>query len=426
MHIARRYPRFGRLLGALAASQLGDWLYNLALLAYVQERTHSTVWLGVTTAARITPMVLGGPVGGLIADRFDRRRLMVAADVVRAGMMGALVLVAVAGLPVALVPLLAAATTLAGAAYPSSVAAVTPRLVGADDLAAANGARGTIAPACVALGPALGAVLLLIGPPPVAFAINALTFLASGLLVASIPAGPAFTPAPQPRGAASPSPLGSLAAVAGELREGARALRAVSEAGWIVGADVAGSFVYGAQTVLLLLVAERLGLGAGGYGYLLAGLGLGGIGGATLAGRLGPAAGRRSTLAVALVLVALPLPVLAITTSAVAAIAAGVAGGAGALVVEVVADTRLQQTLEESRLGCAYGFAFAVSLGGIAIGSLVAPVLVSLAGLGGALCIVAGLVLTFAAATALRSIGPRVRTAPVATAAAAGAAGAEA
>jgi hypothetical protein len=328
--------------------------------------------------------------------------------VVRAGIMGALVLVALAGLPVALVPALAAVATLAGIAYPPSVAAVTPRLVDADDLAAANGVRGTIAPACVALGPALGAVLLLIGPPAVAFAINAATFVVSGLLVASIPAGAAFARAPR-TDAADPdgSPIEGLTALAAELREGARALRAVREAGWIVGADVAGSFVYGAQTVLLLLVAERLGLGAGGYGYLLAGLGLGGIAGATLAGRLGPAAGRRSTLAAALVLVAAPLPVLAITTSVVAAIVAGVAGGAGALVVEVVADTRLQQTLEESRLGCAYGFAFAASVGGIAVGSLVAPLLVSLAGLGGGLCIVGGLVLALAAATALRSIGGR-------------------
>jgi MFS family permease len=403
MHIARRYPRFGRLLAALAASQLGDWLYNLALLAYVQERTHSTVWLGVTTAARIGPLVLGGPIGGLIADRFDRRRLMFASDAVRAGIMGALVLVVLAGLPVALVPVLACAATLAGVAYPPSVAAVTPRLVDADDLAAANGARGTIAPACVALGPALGAVLLLIGPPAVAFAINAVTFVVSGLLIASIPAGGAFARSDSAGG----DSLDGLGAIVAELREGARALRAVPDAGWIVSADVAGSFVYGAQTVLLLLVAERLGLGAGGYGYLLAGLGLGGIAGATLAGRLGPAAGRRSTLVAALVLVAAPLPVLALTTSAFTAIAAGVAGGVGALVVEVVADTRLQGTLEESRLGCAYGFAFAASLGGIALGSLAAPALVSLAGLGGALYAVAGLVLVLAAATALRSTAAR-------------------
>jgi len=411
MHIARRYPRFGRLLGALAASQLGDWLYNLALLAYVQERTHSTVWLGITTAARVGPMVVGGPIGGLIADRFDRRRLMFASDVIRAGIMGALVLVALAGLPVALVPLLAAAATLAGIAYPPSIAAVTPRLVAADDLAAANGARGTIAPTCVALGPALGAVLLLIGPPPVAFAINAATFVVSGLLVASIPASAAFARSES----AGESPLDGLGAIASELREGARALCAAPEAGWIVSADVAGSFVYGALTVLLLLVAERLGLGAGGYGYLLAGLGLGGIAGATVAGRLGSVAGRRSTLAAALVVMAAPVLVLAVATSPLAAIAAGVVGGVGAFVVEVVADTRLQQTLEESRLGCAYGFAFSVSIGGIAVGSLVAPALVSLAGLAGALCIVGGLVLALAAAIGLRSIGGRAarQAAPV-------------
>jgi len=52
-------PVSDRLLAALATSQLGDWLYNLSLLAYVQQRTHSTAWLGLTTAARIAPVVLG-------------------------------------------------------------------------------------------------------------------------------------------------------------------------------------------------------------------------------------------------------------------------------------------------------------------------------------------------------------------------------
>ncbi|HTU94891.1 MAG TPA: MFS transporter [Solirubrobacteraceae bacterium] len=400
MLIARSYPRFGRLLAALATSQLGDWLYNLSLLAFVEQRTHSTAWLGITTAARIGPMVLGAPIGGLIADRFDRRRLMFASDALRAAIMGALVLIAVAGLPIALVPVLAAAATVAGVAYPPSVAAITPRLVEARHLAGANAARAAIGPACIAAGPALGAVLLLIGPPPVAFAINAVTFIASGLLIASIPAGPAFVRSPRPRH--DDRVDDGVRALVNELREGARALKAAPEAGWMVSADVAGSLVYGAQTVLLLLVAVRLHLGAGGYGYLLAAQGLGGIAGASLAGRLGPVGGRRSTLAAALVMVALPLPILAITTNAAVAIAIGIVGGAGALIVEVVVDTRLQQTLDESRLGCAYGFAFAASVGGIALGGLIAPVLVSIAGVGGALYVLAAAVLTLAAAIALR------------------------
>jgi MFS family permease len=411
MHITRQYPRFGRLLAALATSQLGDWLYNLSLLAYVQQRTHSTAWLGITTAARIGPLVVGGPIGGLIADRFDRRRLMFASDVLRAGIMGALVLVALAGLPVALVPVLAAAATLAGVVYPPSVAAVTPRLVESDRLAAANAARGMITPVCVTAGPALGAVLLLIGPPAVAFAINAATFVVSGLLIASIPAGPEFVPAPRPadgEGDAADSATDRIHAIVTELHQGVQALRAAPEAGWMVSADTAASLVYGAQTVLLLLVAGRLGLGADGYGYLLAAQGAGGIAGAALAGRLGRAAGASATLAAALVMVALPLPILAVTTSVGVALAVGVVGGAGALIVEVVADTRLQQTLDESRLGCAYGFAFAASIGGIAVGGVIAPVLVAIAGLDGALCLIAAAVLALASLVWLRGARPGV------------------
>jgi hypothetical protein len=89
------------------------------------------------------------------------------------------------------------------------------------------------------------------------------------------------------------------------------------------------------------------------------------------------------------------------------AVAVGVIGGAGALIVEVVADTRLQQTLDESRLGCAYGFAFAVSVGGIAVGGVIAPVLVALAGLDAALCIIAAAVLALASVIGLRGLGGR-------------------
>jgi MFS family permease len=396
MHIARQYPRFGRLLAALAASQLGDWLYNLALLAYVQERTHSTTWLGLTTAARVGPMVIGGPLGGLLADRFDRRFTMIVSDAVRAGLMGALVATAVLGLPVILLPLLAAATTTASVAYPSSVAAVTPRLVASEDLAKANGARGVIAPACVAAGPALGAILLLIGPPQVAFAINACTFIISGLLVASIARGPEFA-------APAREENESFASVLAGLRAGARTLIRTPEAGWMVSADTAGSLVYGSQTVLLLAIANRLGLHAAGYGYLLAAQGFGGIAGATVAGRLGTAAEKPSTLAAALLMVGGPLPFLAFTHSVVVAVALGVIAGMGAIISEVVADTRLQQTLDEAHLGTAYGFAFSASIGGIALGALITPLLVSVVGVSGALIALAAAVLALAAALAGRS-----------------------
>src|SRR4051812_16213643 len=176
MKTALRHRPFARLLAGLAISQTGDWLYNLALLAYVDHETHSATWLGLTTAARVAPIVVAGPLGGVLADRVDRRTLMIATDVVRALLMGLLTLVAVAGLPVVLAPVLAALATLAAVPYAPCVAVSTPQLVDPDVLPAANAARAAIGPTCIVVGPALGAVLLLLGPPSLAFALNGLTF----------------------------------------------------------------------------------------------------------------------------------------------------------------------------------------------------------------------------------------------------------
>src|SRR3954447_9642355 len=96
---------FRRLAAALAASQTGDWLYNVALVTLVFERTGSAAWVALTTAARIIPIVALGPLGGVVADRFDRRRVMIASDLARMGVMVALGIVALAGLPIVLVPL---------------------------------------------------------------------------------------------------------------------------------------------------------------------------------------------------------------------------------------------------------------------------------------------------------------------------------
>ena len=87
---------FRKLLAGLAVSQIGDWLYNLALVTLVYSRTHSALWAGVTTAARVVPIVALGPLGGAVADRFDRRRLMIACDLTRLALMLLLAVMAVA------------------------------------------------------------------------------------------------------------------------------------------------------------------------------------------------------------------------------------------------------------------------------------------------------------------------------------------
>jgi len=375
MNVARRSPRFRRLLASLAVSQAGDWLYNLALLAFVYERTHSSAWLGLTTAARVLPIVVCGPLGGVIADRYDRRRLMLASDAIRVALMLALALVAAAGLPVLLAPVLAALATTASSVYIPSVAATTPRLVDDADLPAANAARSAIQQVCIVAGPGFGALLLLLGPASLAFAINGLTFALSALAVASIPAGAVFAPGGEPDAAPD---------VLRELRDGARALLDQPVALRLVGADIVCSAIYGAETVLLLLLSRDLGLGDHGYGYLLASFGVGGVLGAGVAGRV---AARERTGAVvvgAMAAVAGCTALLADPFGVGGALALGVASGGGFIVVEVMVETGLQRTLAPDIFARAYGFAFPAAIAGIVAGSLIAAPLVALFGVRGA------------------------------------------
>jgi MFS family permease len=366
---------FRLLLSSLAVSSGGDWLYNVALLAFVYERTGSATWLALTTAARVLPIVVLGPLGGVLADRYDRRRLIIASDLTRAALMVALAGMVAFGLPVLLAPLLAAAATAAGTVQPPAVAASTPRLVADADLQRANAARAAVGQGAIVAGPALGALLLAVSSPSVAILANAATFLASAAAIAAIPAGPAFRPA---RDAAATT--GLLA----ELRGGVDALRGAPSAVRVVAADIVCSAVYGILTVTLVLVALEVGAGPGGYGVLLGAFGIGGLAGAAVAARLDAAHWRR-TLAAALALVALPVAALGVVHVLWLALALGLVGGSGAVVAEVLSETALPRLLDDDVLARAYGLVLPASLAGIVAGSLIAGPLVALLGLTGAL-----------------------------------------
>jgi len=72
-----RYPAFRRLLSALAVSQIGGWIHNLAPVPPFCTWTHSAAWAGAFMVARVVPIVVLGPLGGAIADRFDQRLIMI-------------------------------------------------------------------------------------------------------------------------------------------------------------------------------------------------------------------------------------------------------------------------------------------------------------------------------------------------------------
>ena len=258
------------LFGGLVVSQAGDWLYNLALLAFVYERTGSTVWVGITTAARILPEVVLGPLGGVLADRHDRRMVMILSDVLRAASMAALAARRPRRRADRPRPVLAALCTAAGAAYPQCVVAVLPRLVGAGRPGRrqrrAHQHHGPVrhrraGPRRRAAHPELGR--------------RGLRRQRRDVPRRRRASWPRF---PARRCAVPPAPSRrSHASIRADLAVGWRALREHPDALPLVGAEIVSSAVYGALTVLFVLIGERLGLGAAGYGYLLSALGVGGV-----------------------------------------------------------------------------------------------------------------------------------------------------
>ncbi len=394
---ALRHRDFRVLLAGQGLSQVGDFLYNVALIALVYQRTGSALWAGATSAARIVPMLAAGPFGGIVADRFSRRRVMVACDLTRLALMLALALVAAWHLPVVLAPVLAALATAAAAPSLPAAAGVTPRLVPDADLPGANAARSVFTAAAVILGPGLGGVLLLVSPA-LAFVINAATFGVSAACVLAVRAGDAFTVTRAAGVAARPGP--SRPGLLSDLADGAAALREHPAAVRLLGADMACSFVLGTESVLFVLVARSAGLGMNGYAFMFAALGVGGLAGTALAGRAARLPGRR-VLVAALSAVGLSVAGVAVLHWAAALLAVAAMGGGAALLVEIMMSTGLQRMLPREVFGRAFGLAVPASIGAIGAGSLLAPVLDSSLGLAGALLACAAAVLAYAGYLAL-------------------------
>jgi CRP-like cAMP-binding protein/predicted MFS family arabinose efflux permease len=388
---------FRYLAASLTVSQVGDWLYGVALVVYVFDQTGSPAWVGASVILRLAPYVLFGAVGGAIADRYDRRTVMIATDLARAACMAGLAAVVLAEAPVWLALLLAFASATVGTPARPAQGAITPALVPERDLAAANAVVSVLEHTALVLGPAIGGLLLLLGSPAAAFAVNGVSFLASAALVLPISA----------RGAAGPEDEEQPPSLGRRLADGFTALARSGDAGLLVVLLVAATFVYGQEVVLLVLVSEELlGTGAEGVSILTAAVGVGGLAAAGLTSRLAEARRPGRTLLLVMLAFSLPLISLAVIRRPALAYAVLAVEGAGNIVFDVLAITMLQRVVRQELLGRVFGVLDSLSVAGMLAGSLLVPVIVAAAGLRGALVVAGGtlLVCTAAALPRLRGL----------------------
>src|SRR5918999_1826168 len=100
-----------RLLVGEFVSSVGDWLYLVAILIVVYEEAQSPLLLGIVGAARVLPYLVLSVPAGIVADRFDRRLVLLVTDVARGLIMVVLMIVTAIGAPVIVVVILAIAAT---------------------------------------------------------------------------------------------------------------------------------------------------------------------------------------------------------------------------------------------------------------------------------------------------------------------------
>ncbi|HEY6835171.1 MAG TPA: MFS transporter [Gaiellaceae bacterium] len=364
------------LIGASAASQLGDWLFNAALLGTVYAATGSARWVGAATICRLLPYVVLGPVGGMIADRYDRRTVLLAGDVTRCLLMVALAGVVQTDGPVALILALTALASSAGTAERPAAMALLPRLVGEARLGPANALLHTAQDLGVVVGPAIGAMLLATAPNAVAFLVNGVTFAVSASLVSGL----------RRRVAPVSAREGESAGL--QFLQGLRTARATPFVVPLLIVIAMVELTYGAQTVqLVVYAAHRLDLGAAGYGYLLTAAGVGGLLSAAVNPRLATSTHVSSIVVVSGALYCATQLAYAGVAELVFALLVTLIGGAGFVACEVVAETALARIAPADALGRLMGVVEAMSVAAMVAGALVAPVLLAWTSLRGSLVI---------------------------------------
>ncbi|HEY4621932.1 MAG TPA: MFS transporter [Gaiellaceae bacterium] len=181
--LLRRSPAFGLLFLATAGSSFGTYLAAIVLTVDVYDRTGSGVWVAALLIADFLPIVLIGLLLGPLVDRLSRRGLMVVSDLVRFGVFAALPFVdSAAGIVV-----LAGVAGIATGFFRPAVFAGLPNLVPDEELTNANSLLQTVETIAWMIGPVIAGLLLTVWSPAVPYEVNAITFLASAVLVARIP-----------------------------------------------------------------------------------------------------------------------------------------------------------------------------------------------------------------------------------------------
>src|SRR5712671_2810991 len=166
-------------------SQMGDWFDTIAVYTIALRLTGSTRSVALIMVARFLPSVIMGPLSGVVADRFSRRSIMIAADLLRAVVVLGFLFIRRPD-QMWLVYVLTVLQLAFSAFFEPAKTAVIPSIVSDRELVSANAIASVTWSAMLTLGAAMGGFVAGAFGTNVAFVLDSLTFVASALLIASV------------------------------------------------------------------------------------------------------------------------------------------------------------------------------------------------------------------------------------------------
>jgi predicted MFS family arabinose efflux permease len=388
---ALRIRDFRLQFGGSLVSALGSWLLILAIPAHVFLVTGSLRDTGLTLAAQYLPLLVLGPVAGVCTDRWDRRRLMIATNLFRAGAVAVMLLGTSPGrywiLYVALI-----AESSGGVLYMPAVLARTPAIVGTGALLSSANALNAVADGAVRLiGGPLGGVLLTVYGVKWLICADALSYLLSAV---------AMVMTSRSDGEHTDHPA-TIRGVARDLTEGVHVLRHQPVARALLPITIIFLAANASlSAVLIPFGVQRLG-GSEHTGFLLSCLGVGFLLGAPVIRALLDRVQPRILLTVSLTATAAAYFLLFTSTSLATALPAAVAVGMFGSMSLVVAQTAMQRVIPNAVLGRVSAVFLTGEAAATLIGAVAGPFLAQAAHLSGVAAVASLVTLSAAALTCL-------------------------
>jgi MFS family permease len=382
-----RNVRFLRLWVGQGISFVGDFVSTVALVILVVDLSDSASAVGGLLVARLVP-TLASPLVGVLADRLDRRTILVVSDLARA----VLILAAVFTRDLLALYVLVFLMGLARTFFNPTIRAAFPSVVGEGDLTRANALINGTFSVSYAVGPALGGLLVAATGVNAAFVLDAATYLISAAFLSRIPLSPAQTE--------------DGASFFGELRDGLSYLAGARiPLGIVIGAFLTILTVNATVPAEVFLAKHTFGAGDAGYGLLVSVWGGGMVLGSALIGVLGDRIRLIPVYFLGIFVGALALAGTGLAPTFPLALAALAVAGASNGIDNVTTDTILQKRVPEAFLGRVFavrfltysvGEALAYPAGGLIVDAIGPRSTYLLAGIATA---VAGLIILFIVAT---------------------------